>query len=453
MPESQKTESARRQKSGEIPGQADPNLQRRVEDYFWRYVPKGMLQRLSANNIQDVEPGRSIECKVSIAFMDVRSFTTMSENLSKEDTFDTINSLLRTAIPIIHEHGGMIDKFIGDAIMAIFPDKPDQAMLAINKILSQVPNLELPAALEHELKVGAGVNSGIVILGALGNHERMEITVLGDAVNLASRLESLNKTYRTSFLVSESTLYAVHEPAELQTRMIDRIRVKGKVRPQSIYEVFDSYPEEKRQSIIKTKYEFENALAHYHLGHVTEAYELIKKVISASPEDEVARMYLERCESYLRGADSESLRESRRNAPWQDSYNLSIPDVDAQHKRLLDLINEVSKLIWEDSQKDISSVLDSLQDYAIEHFETEARLMAHYEYPQMKEHVHEHNSFVGHFLNVRREIESGEHHKLYMLFKVDVFLMDWLLSHTTGSDKHWADYIKAHGYEHDSYKP
>lgn len=405
------------------------------------------MRKLGVDNIRDVDAGQNIECKVAVVFMDVRNFTALSEDLSAQDTFDTINTLFSAAIPIIHNHGGIIDKFIGDAIMAIFPDEPDAAILAVNEILTSIPGLSLPASVEGELHVGAGINSGFVILGALGNYERMDITVIGDAVNLASRLESLNKTYKTSFIVSESTLYALDSPQDFNARMIDRIRVKGKVRPQSVYEIFDAYPLAKRQAILSTNYQFENALAHYHLGHVERAHELIKQVIVSSPADEVAKLYLDRCERYLRGEGFDGLAEPQRNVPWEQTYVLHVHDVDEQHHhQLLDNINEVSRLVWEESGEDISRVLDRLQNYAVEHFETEARLMDQYNYPQALEHNHEHSRFVEHFLNVRREIESGEHDKLYMLFKIDVFLMDWLLNHTTGVDRHWADYIMAHGY-------
>lgn len=272
--------------------------------------------------------------------------------------------------------------------MAIFPDEPDAAILAVNEILTSIPGLSLPASVEGELHVGAGINSGFVILGALGNYERMDITVIGDTVNLASRLESLNKTYKTSFIVSESTLYALDRPQDFNARMIDRIRVKGKVRPQSVYEIFDAYPLAKRQAILSTNYQFENALAHYHLGHVERAHELIKQVIVSSPADEVAKLYLDRCERYLRGEGFDGLAEPQRNVPWEQTYVLHVHDVDEQHHQLLDNINEVSRLVWEESGEDISRVLDRLQNYAVEHFETEARLMDQYNYPQALEHNH-----------------------------------------------------------------
>jgi hemerythrin-like metal-binding protein len=433
--------SRRHHRVGDITVGVDEGYQNRADDYFKRFVPKGLLNVLGVSNIGEVDVGRHTECKVSVVFMDIRNFTTISEALTSEETFELINRFLGLAIPIIDRHGGIIDKFMGDAIMAIFPNDSDEALLAIRKIMRGLRSLELPAQVDGPLSVGAGINTGFVMLGALGNYQRMEVTVVGDAVNLASRLESLNKTYGTTCLISEATLNSLESPAQFSLRMIDRIKVKGKFRPQSIYELTDVYLEKKAQGIISNGVTFENALANFHMDNVEKAYKLFQTCADASPDDHVAQIYVERCQRFLQGGQLDSLSESSHDVAWKDDFNVHIQSVDDEHQQLLANVNKVVQLVREEDGEGLPVVLDFLRDYTAEHFRNEERLMQEYGYPYLSVQQHEHSRFIEYFNFVREEIESGKHDKLYLLFKIDIFLMDWLINHTTGSDKHMGKWL------------
>ena len=352
---------------GDITADSHEPPQNRAEDYFKRYVPRGLIRLLGAENIRDIDVGQHAECKVTIVFMDIRNFTTISEGLSSEETFELINSFLDLAVPVIESRGGIIDKFIGDAIMAIFPEDADEALLAVREILTGIPGLRLPAAAPGPISVGAGINTGFVMVGALGNHQRMEVTIVGDSVNLASRLEYLNKTYGTSCVISEATLNSLELPDQFSLRMIDRIRVKGKVRPQSIYELIDVYPEDKKQRIQSTAEAFENALANFHMNNVDSAQQHLRECIATSPDDHVAQLYIDRCEQYLGGGKLGSLSMSTREVEWSDDFNVQISKVDHQHQELLENVNKVVRLVSAEEQEGLAEVLDFLMDWLINH--------------------------------------------------------------------------------------
>ena len=420
---------------------------RRAEDYFWRYVPHGMLRALGGEHITDIDVGRHAEHKVTVLFMDIRNFSTLSERLAAAEIFDLLNRVFGMAVPIIHDHGGMIDKFIGDAIMAVFTGAPDGAVAAAAAVMRELPELELPASVSEPIAMGAGLNRGFAIIGAVGDHERMDVTVIGDAVNLASRLEGLNKRYGSRCLVSETVASGLEDPERFAMRMVDRIRVKGKLRPQSVYEILDAFSPQQRSRLAAGVADFENMLAHYHLGRIDSAHALVDKVRADHPDDHVAAFYAQRCRDFERDGTFEGLGEAEQHVPWLPAYSIGVPVVDAQHQRLLEAANDLCDSIRAEDASRLTSILDFLQSYASEHFRTEERVMARHGYPFMAEHLHEHRRFVDYFSHVRREIEAGSHDRLYLLFEIDVFLVDWLLTHTTGVDRHLGSWLLAEGHE------
>lgn len=151
----------------------------------------------SEKDIKDVELGDQIQKQMTVFFSDIRSFTELSESMSPMENFNFINSYLKRINPIIRKHNGFIDKFIGDAVMAIFPESPEDAISAAIEI-----QLEVRKYNSHRhnngyrpIQIGIGINTGSLMMGTVGDSNRMDTTVIGDTVNLASRLESLTKQY------------------------------------------------------------------------------------------------------------------------------------------------------------------------------------------------------------------------------------------------------------------
>lgn len=206
-----------------------------------RFVPRDFLRLLNSESLVEFNLGDNIEGEMSIMFADIRNFTQISEGMTPAQNFEFINSFLTQIGPIIRHHGGFIDKYIGDAIMALFPESPVQAArCAVDmQIALRSFNDKWLGLVNQEVRIGIGVHYGPMILGIVGYAERLSGTVMSDAVNLASRLESLTKQYSSSIIVSEDVLQHMSpsESKEFTTRMLDSVRVKGRNALVTIYEI------------------------------------------------------------------------------------------------------------------------------------------------------------------------------------------------------------------------
>jgi class 3 adenylate cyclase/HAMP domain-containing protein len=208
-----------------------------------RFVPQAFLAIVGKPSIVDVELGDNKRENMTILFSDIRNFTTLSERMTPDENFAFINSYLNRMGPVIRAHNGFIDKYIGDAIMALFKTADDglQAGLAMLEALDGF-NAERTASGLEPIGIGIGINSGSLMLGTIGEKHRMDGTVISDAVNLASRIESLTKDYQVGLLISEYTYGQLADPEAYDIRPIDVVVVKGKTRPVTIFEVFQANP-------------------------------------------------------------------------------------------------------------------------------------------------------------------------------------------------------------------
>ncbi len=202
---------------------------------YVRFVPAEFLRQLGKANITKVELGDYQCTNITILFSDIRNFTTMAENMSASDTFMFLNQYLAKLGPVVREHNGFIDKYIGDAIMAIFTSTDDavNAGLAMLRALDEF-NAEYA---DNAIRIGVGLHTGEVMLGTIGETFRMEGTVIGDTVNLAARLETLTKTYDTPFLISETVKDTLSNPETYTIHFVDEVLAKGKSIPTKIYSV------------------------------------------------------------------------------------------------------------------------------------------------------------------------------------------------------------------------
>jgi hemerythrin len=195
-----------------------------------KFIPHKIINLLGKNSISELKLGDQIELKLTILFSDIRGFTTISESLTPKENFDFINSYFKQMDTVIIANNGIIDKYMGDAIMALFPASADDALNCSLQMLHQLDafNKTREKKGEQIIRVGIGLNTGISMLGIIGGLTRMEGTVISDAVNLASRLESLTKEYNVKLLISENTYYDLKDPENHNIRFIDRVIVKGK---------------------------------------------------------------------------------------------------------------------------------------------------------------------------------------------------------------------------------
>ncbi len=273
----------------------------RLNEAFLRFVPRQFLQFLKKSSIVDVQLGDQVQQEMSILFSDIRGFTSLSETMTPADNFKFINAYLSRMEPAIVENNGFIDKYIGDAIMALFGKDADDAVQAGIAMLHALNEYNLSRIKPDRppLKIGIGINTGSLMLGTVGGQSQMAGTVISDAVNLASRLEGLTKNYGVSLLISHETFYKLQDPSLYNIRLIDCLRVKGKSSMVSVFEVFDADPPELKAGKLETQMMFEQALVLYSLKSFAEAIERFEICLRQNPQDRVAKIYWEQCNRQL----------------------------------------------------------------------------------------------------------------------------------------------------------
>jgi adenylate cyclase len=275
-----------------------------------RYLPPQLIGEFYKQNV-NLEPGGRNQV-VTILFSDIRSFTTISESLEAAEVVALLNEYLSSMTDIIFENQGTIDKFIGDAIMTIFgapiqgTDDAIRAVktaifmkLALKEFNQKHPELKLP------IEIGIGIHTGEVIAGNIGSEKRLDYTVIGDNVNLSSRIEGLTSHYKCPILVSESTYQAVsleNDESLFCFREVDKVRVKGKTKNIHVYEVMFYSNQEEKKKIHEIKNIFEFGLRLYRERKYQEAKSEWMKL----PQDPLSAIYLERCDQYIASPPDDS---------------------------------------------------------------------------------------------------------------------------------------------------
>jgi adenylate cyclase len=249
---------------------------------------------------------------ITIMFSDIRGFTTLSEKLTASELTSMLNKIHDPMTKVVLHNKGMLDKYIGDAMMALFNtplDLPDHADMAVKTALELIRTLHeingrfTEAGLPN-IDVGVGVNSGPAVCGNMGSTVRFEYTAIGDSVNLASRLEGLCKAYKTRIVVSEYTL--AHCKMDFLTRKLDRVRVKGKKEPVEIYEVMENTPENRDVAD-----NFHKGLDLYFSGNFENALAVFSELEAAG--DPTSSVFTERCREYIEDAPAEG---------WDGTYTM-----------------------------------------------------------------------------------------------------------------------------------
>ncbi|QEY53007.1 response regulator [Legionella longbeachae] len=266
-----------------------------------RFVPQDFLKVLNRKNIADIKLGDWVEKVMTVLFLDIKSFTSIAEQLSPVEIFNLINTLMSYMEPVILRNSGVIDKYIGDAIMALF-NNADDALAAASELLVALDNFNASRILNNldPIRVGIGINTGHLILGTVGFEERMDCSVISDAVNIASRLENLTRVFDIELLISEQTFIQLQYKERYNFRFLGLTKVKGKNYPIKIYEIFNH----NSPVVIQLKNDsaaiFTTALSHYEAKRFNEASELFKQILSINPQDSSAHYFLEQCKEKMK---------------------------------------------------------------------------------------------------------------------------------------------------------
>lgn len=261
---------------------------------FKRFVPAEFLKYLNKEKIADVALGDHTQMVMSIIFLDIRNFTTMSEKMEPHEIFLFLNSFFDRVCPVIRKNGGFIDKYLGDGIMALFPGKPDHAVKTAVQMLEMLKIYNQHRASCHypPIKIGIGVHTGSLMLGTVGEPERMDGTVISDAVNLCARLESVTKEYNFDIAMSEDTYKALEDKSFVHVRSVGNIPLKGKQKLVSIYELFNGDDPDLLEKKIQYRPDFEEAVKLLDSKEFDRARLAFSHLNQKFPEDKTIMVYL-----------------------------------------------------------------------------------------------------------------------------------------------------------------
>lgn len=278
----------------------DISSEKRMKSTMSRYMDPDLAdQLLDAGESDDFLGGK--QSVGTVLFSDVRSFTTITEELGAQGTVKLLNEYFTIMVDCITDEGGMLDKFIGDAMMCIFgtpvphDDDPDRAVRAAIRMMTDLKVFNDKRASEGKMDIahGMGINTDSIVSGNIGSPKRMDYTVIGDGVNLAARIESACKQYGAQILISEFTFNAVK--ATYRTRPVDYVIVKGKTEPVGIYEVLDYHDDESYPNLVDSLGIFNDGYRSWQEGKWDQAIKLFKDVKKINPNDKAAQLYLDRC--------------------------------------------------------------------------------------------------------------------------------------------------------------
>lgn len=277
----------------------DITSEKRMKSTMSRYMDPNVADKLLASGA-DLLGGQSLTA--TMLFSDIRGFTTITEKLGAQGTVSLLNEYFTLMVDCIQREGGMLDKFIGDAIMASFGvlgdsgSDEDRALRCAIAMIQELRAWNTQRASQEKMPVGIGIgiNTDTVVSGNIGSPKRMDFTVIGDGVNLAARLESACKEYGAQILVSESTFKKLK--GTYRAREIDYVVVKGKTQPVSIYEILDFHDEASFPNISEVLQIFKEGLLAYRSGKWDKAHLEFAQCLELNPNDKAAALFMERCE-------------------------------------------------------------------------------------------------------------------------------------------------------------
>jgi predicted ATPase/class 3 adenylate cyclase len=268
-----------------------------------RFVPNELLRILDIDDLRRVRSGYRVEREMTVLICDIRGFTTLIEDMDVLEASNLAMGFLRAVeLPII-SCNGMIQDVRGDEIVAVFESEPDNAVRAGLAMLRSLRehNKERLALGSEELRVGIGINTGAVGVGLVGGVNRMVLTIIGDAVNLAARIESANKRYGSALLISDATLTRLSKPDQFDVRRMERVMVVNRRRAVTMYEVYDDDPAPLRAAKRSAQPAFDEAFRLFDAGDANLARAAFERCRRLLPDDPIAALHLTHCDAMDRG--------------------------------------------------------------------------------------------------------------------------------------------------------
>jgi class 3 adenylate cyclase len=268
-----------------------------------RFVPNELLRILDIDDLRRVRSGYQVGRQMTVLISDIRGFTSLIEDMDVLEASNLAAGFLRAVeLPII-SCNGMIQDVRGDEIVAVFESEPDNAVRAGLAMLRSLRehNKDRLALGSEELRVGIGINTGAVGVGLVGGVNRMVLTIIGDAVNLAARIESANKRYGSSLLISDATHTRLSNRDQFDIRRMERVMVVNRRRPVTMYEVYDEDPEPVRAAKRLAQPAFNEAFRLFDAGDADQARAAFERCRQLLPDDPIAGLHLTHCDAMDRG--------------------------------------------------------------------------------------------------------------------------------------------------------
>ena len=269
---------------------------------YGRYLPGAFLKLLEKRRVIDFKLGDMVEKEMTIMFSDIRSYTNLSETMTPFENFRfQVRYLSMIGIELNKNHGFPV-QYYGDGIVAMFPDNPDAAVAASIDMHKRIEQYSKDRKMKgrRDIKIGIGMHTGKIIMGIRGDKWRWEGGIVGDSVNLASRIEGMTKIYGTSTLISDDTYNKLQNKEKFNIRFLGRAKVKGKDIPVGIYEILDGLNQDDFQLKLSTKKDFDNALAIYLNKDFEKALSIFKEIININSNDFTAHHYIDLCKLYIK---------------------------------------------------------------------------------------------------------------------------------------------------------
>jgi adenylate cyclase len=291
--------STQKKKLGSLVMIEDISTEKRVKATMSRYMDPSVAEKALQAGAEILGGQSSV---ASVLFSDIRSFTTLTEELGPQATVSLLNEYFTIMVDCIQYEGGMLDKFIGDAIMAIFgtpmahEDDEDRAVRAALHMLRELSSYNTRRINDGKrpINIGIGINTDTIVSGNIGSPRRMDYTVIGDGVNLASRLESACKQYHANLLISEFTFKKLR--GTYRSREIDRVVVQGKTQPVGLFEIVDYHSDETFPHCMEVLNIFRYGLKCYRERRWSDGIKAFRDALALNPEDYLSQKYIERCE-------------------------------------------------------------------------------------------------------------------------------------------------------------
>lgn len=273
----------------------------RINKATGKFVPYAFLKSLNKDNITELQVGEHAELDVTVFFSDIRGYTSLSEALSPEENFQFVQSYASRMGPIIYKHQGFINQYLGDGIMAIFQQNPEDALLASIAMQQSIVELneERATASKKPIRVGMGIHAGPLIMGIIGDENRTDAATISDTVNTAARMEGLTKTFGAQILLSGEAYNQLVNPDNFHMRYLGKVQVKGKNQAVDVYECLDGYSAEQRELILEQNFLFEQGLNSYYTKDFLAASTAFKLLLANVPDDKAAQGYLAKSARYM----------------------------------------------------------------------------------------------------------------------------------------------------------